>query len=242
MGHYLIAGGVGGVGEALARRLAADGENVTITARDRARAEAVANAIGCQSISLEAGDDASIAAAVVAATAGDGALHGAVWAIGSMPLKPLRSATAADFAAAYALNVTGAAMMAKAAAPALARGQGALVFFSSIAAGQGFANHAVIGSAKAAVEGLTRALAAELAPAVRVNCIAPSLTQTPLAAQLTTNDAMARAIAAMHPLPRLGEADDIAALAAFLLSADASWLTGQVIGVDGGRSTLRVKG
>jgi len=84
--------------------------------------------------------------------------------------------------------------------------------------------------------------AAELAPRLRVNCIAPSLTRTPLAAKLTGNEAMAKAIAALHPLPRLGEPDDAAALGAFLLGPESGWITGQVIGVDGGRSSLRVKG
>jgi NAD(P)-dependent dehydrogenase (short-subunit alcohol dehydrogenase family) len=96
--------------------------------------------------------------------------------------------------------------------------------------------------AKGAVEGLTRALAAELAPKVRVNAVAPSLTKTPLARALTASDAMAQGIAALHPMARLGEPEDIAEAAAFLLSPAASWITGQVIGVDGGRSTLRTKG
>jgi NAD(P)-dependent dehydrogenase (short-subunit alcohol dehydrogenase family) len=92
------------------------------------------------------------------------------------------------------------------------------------------------------VEGLTLALAAELAPRIRVNCIAPSLTRTPLAKALTGNEQMAAAIAQMHAIPRLGEAEDSAGLAAFLISEEAGWMTGQVIGVDGGRSTLRTKG
>lgn len=241
MGSYLIAGGTGGIGSAIARRLVKRGERVTVTGRDPAKVEATTREIGCAGIRLVADDEASIADAVEASTQ-DGLLSGAVWAIGSIPLKPLKSVTAADFASAYALNVVGAAMMAKAAAPALAKGQGSIVLFSSIAAGQGFANHAVIGSAKAAVEGLARSLAAELAPNVRVNCIAPSLTRTPLASALTSNEAMAKGIAAMHPIQRLGEADDIAALAEFLLTGGSSWMTGQVIGVDGGRSALRVKG
>lgn len=90
------------------------------------------------------------------------------------------------------------------------------------------------------MEALTRSLAADLAPDVRVNCIAPSLTRTPLAAPLTGNEAMARSIAALHPIPRLGEAEDIADAALFLL--EAGWITGQVLAVDGGRGALRTKG
>jgi NAD(P)-dependent dehydrogenase (short-subunit alcohol dehydrogenase family) len=117
-----------------------------------------------------------------------------------------------------------------------------VVLFSSVAARAGFPNHLAIGAAKAAVEGMTVTLAAELAPAVRVNCIAPSLTRSRIAEPLIRNLAMAEAIAKLHPIPRLGEPEDAAALADLLLSAQAGWITGQVIGVDGGRGTLRVKG
>ena len=121
--------------------------------------------------------------------------------------------------------------------------QGAgIVLFSTVAVAQGFAAHASVAMAKGAIEGLTLALAAELAPRIRVNCIAPSLTRTPLAAALTGNEAMAKAIADLHPLRRLGEPEDIAPLAALLVSDEASWITGQIVGVDGGRSTLRTKG
>jgi NAD(P)-dependent dehydrogenase (short-subunit alcohol dehydrogenase family) len=96
--------------------------------------------------------------------------------------------------------------------------------------------------AKGALEGLTVALAAELAPKVRVNAVAPSLTRTPLAAGLTGNEKLAAGIAALHPLPRLGEAEDVAQAIAFLLSPRSSWISGQVLPVDGGRSNLRTKG
>ena len=116
------------------------------------------------------------------------------------------------------------------------------MLFSTVAARAGFANHSVIAMAKGAVEALTVSLAAELAPHVRINAIAPSLTRSGIAAPMIGNAALAKAIAAQHPIPRLGEADDSAALAAFLLSADAGWITGQVFAVDGGRSTVRTKG
>jgi len=124
---------------------------------------------------------------------------------------------------------------------ALAAGQGSVVLFSTVAARAGFTNHLAIAAAKAAVEGMTVAMAAELAPSIRVNCIAPSLTRTRIAEPLTKNPAMAEAIAKLHPLPRLGEADDLAAMADMLLSPASGWITGQVIAVDGGRSTLRTK-
>jgi NAD(P)-dependent dehydrogenase (short-subunit alcohol dehydrogenase family) len=117
------------------------------------------------------------------------------------------------------------------------------VLFSSVAARAGFPNHLAIGAAEGRRRrGMTVTLAAELAPAVRVNCIAPSLTALRIAEPLIRNPAMAEAIAKLHPIPRLGEPEDAAALADLLLSAQAGWITGQVIGVDGGRGTLRVKG
>jgi NAD(P)-dependent dehydrogenase (short-subunit alcohol dehydrogenase family) len=133
-------------------------------------------------------------------------------------------------------------MAVKAAAPALKKAKGAVVLFSTVAVQQGFANHAVIASAKGAVEGLGRSLATELAPDVRVNIIAPSLTDTGIAQPMLSSDQMAKAIANLHPIPRIGEPKEVAAMAAFLLGSDAGWITGQVIGVDGGRSALRTKG
>jgi NAD(P)-dependent dehydrogenase (short-subunit alcohol dehydrogenase family) len=235
----LIIGGVGGIGEALARRLRAAGRDVVVTARGLERAQASAGEIGATAMACDVLDEAAIGT-VVAAACRDGKLGGLVYAVGSITLKPLSRTTSEDMLAAFKLNVLGAMTAVRLASEALKAAHGSVVLFSSIAASQGFPMHTAIGTAKAAVGGLTLSLAAELAPHVRINAIAPSLTMTPLAAGLTRSQAMADGIAALHPIPRLGTADEMAALAQFLLSADAGWMTGQIIGVDGGRSSLRV--
>ena len=235
----LIIGGVGGIGEALARRLRAAGRDVVLTSRALDRARALADEIGATAIVCDVHDEEAIGAAVAAA-APDGKLGGLVYAVGSITLKPLARTTSDDMLAAFKLNVVGAMTAVRLASEALKAAHGSIVLFSSVAAVLGFPMHTAIGTAKAAVEGLTISLAAELAPHVRVNTIAPSLTTPPLTAGLTRSQAMADGIAALHPIPRLGTADEMAALAQFLLSVDAGWMTGQIIGVDGGRSTLRV--
>lgn len=242
MASIIIFGGAGGIGSAIARRLAARGERPHLVGRDPARLDAVARETGASTTVADVTDPHAIGAAIAEAAAGDG-LAGLVYAVGTINLKPVGALTAADFERDWRVNALGAALALQAAAPHLKAAEGAsVVLFSSVAARQGFAAHASVSMAKGAVEGLTLAMAAELAPAVRVNCIAPSLTRTPLAASLTRNEALAKAVAETHALRRLGEAEDSAGLAAFLLGPEAGWITGQVIGVDGGRSTLRTKG
>ena len=240
-GLVLIYGATGGIGLALTERCLVRGRAVIATGRDEERLEALGSRPGVTARSA----DVSVADEIeaVAEEAGkSGDLVGLAYCVGSIDLKPLKRASGEDFLKSYELNVVGAARAVKAAAPALAKAGGAVVLFSSVAAGQGFANHSVIAAAKGGVEALTRSLAAELAPNVRVNCIALSLTETPMAQPLLANEAMAKGIAQMHPLPRLGQPEDAAALADFLLSADAGWITGQVMPLDGGRSSLRTKG
>ncbi len=168
-------------------------------------------------------------------------LDGLVYCPGSITLKPFHRLTADEFTRDYHINCLAAAMLIQQALPALkAAERASVVMFSTVAVAQGMPFHASIASAKGAVEGLTRALAAELAPKIRVNAIAPSLTDTPLASSLLNNDAKRDASAKRHPLQRLGSAAETAALAAFLLSDDAGFITGQVIRADGGLSSLRV--
>jgi len=178
----------------------------------------------------------------VAQDAGE-ALDGLVYAVGTINLRSLGRLTEADFLTDFRVNALGAALAVQAAIPALKKSAGrpSVVLFSSVAAQLGFSFHASIGMAKGAVNGLTLSLAAELAPRMRVNAVAPSLTRTPLAEGMLANEKTAAAIAGMHALERVGTPEDIAALVAFLLSLEADWLTGQIISVDGGRSTLRNK-
>ncbi len=237
----IIVGATGGIGEALARRIVAQGGRAHLVGRDEARLRALAGELGATHAVADALDPLALKSAVELAGA---TAAGLAYCVGSINLKPLARFTVADFEQDFRLNALGAAVAAQAAAPALkaSAGTASILLFSTVAAAQGFTAHASIAMAKGAVEGLTLSLAAELAPKVRVNCIAPSLTKTPLARTLTGNEAMATAIAQMHALPRLGEADDVAALGAFLMSEQAGWITGQIIGVDGGRSTVRAKG
>ena len=239
-GKIIIYGASGGIGSACARLLARQGTALHLVGRNAEALESLAGELQAGYSVGDVNEDGFIARAT--AEAGE-QLAGLVYAIGSINLKTLGRLSRADFLRDFELNALGAAMAVQAALPALKKsGDASVVLFSSIAASQGFSMHASIGMAKAAVSGLTLSLAAELAPAIRVNAIAPSLTRTPLAKGLLGTDSVAQAIAALHPIPRLGAAQDMAELAGFLLSANASWITGQIIGVDGGRSTLRVKG
>jgi NAD(P)-dependent dehydrogenase (short-subunit alcohol dehydrogenase family) len=239
----LIFGGTGGIGSALARRLRRDGRAVHLVARDQSELERLGTEIGASFSVADVTDMPSLE--VACAAAGQG-VTGLAYCVGSINLKPLGRLSEAEIIADFRLNALGAALAVKAALPTLgvtlADTVASVVLFSSVAVAQGFSGHASISMAKGAVEGLTLALAAELAPKVRVNCVAPSLTRTALAGHLLASESMATAIARMHALPRLGEPDDAAAIAAFLLSADSGWMTGQIIGVDGGRSSLRPKG
>ena len=242
MTKHIIIGGTGGIGAAIARRLHASGNSLHLIARDEGKLAALAFELDATFAVADVQDRSALEAAIQQAGP---SVDGLCYAAGTINLKPVHLLTDADALRDFEINALGAFRAVQAALPLLkasAQATTSILLFSTVAVAQGFAAHASVSMAKGAVEGLTRALAAELSPKIRVNCLAPSLTRTPLAAGLTSNEALANSIALMHAAQRLGEPDDIAAMAALLLSPDAGWITGQVIGVDGGRSTLRTKG
>ncbi len=170
-----------------------------------------------------------------------GELNGIVYCPGSINLRPFARIKTDDFISDFQLQVLGAIKVIQGLLPNLkAANNASIVLFSTVAVQAGFNFHSMVSASKGAIEGLTKALAAELAPKIRVNCIAPSLTDTPLAATLLNSDDKRDANAKRHPLKKIGSTKDIADSAEFLLSEKAGWITGQIIHVDGGISTLKV--
>ena len=166
-------------------------------------------------------------------------LHGFVYCPGNINLKPFKMMGLDTFEEDMHLNFFGLVRVIKKIMPKMAEGA-SMVFFSTVAVGLGMPFHTSVASAKGAVEGFAKSLAAEYAPKLRVNVIAPSLVDTPLAEKLLNNDKKKEKMAERHPLKRVGEAKDIADVAEFLLSDNSTWMTGQIIGVDGGMSTLNI--
>lgn len=229
--NYVVVGGSSGIGLELVKRLTAGGDHVTVLSRSPADVEPSPHV---QQILLDVLDDSLELAAL------PDEIHGIAYCVGSINLAPIRRVKPEDLLKDYELNLVGAVKVIQACLTAMrAAKSSSIVLFSTVAVGQGMPMHCSVASAKGAVEGLTRSLAAELAPKIRANCIAPSLTETPLAARLLSNDKQREAMAQKHPLNRFGQPEDVAAAAEFLLSEKSAWITGQVIGVDGGLSTLR---
>jgi 3-oxoacyl-[acyl-carrier protein] reductase len=164
-------------------------------------------------------------------------LSGIVYCPGSINLRPFKGLKPEAFEADFQINVMGFVKSLQTVLPKLTTNS-SVVLYSTVAVKVGMPFHASVAASKGALEGLGKSLAAELAPKTRVNVIAPSITNTPLADRFLNNETKMEKSAQRHPLKRVGEADDIAAMTRFLLSDDSSWMTGQIIGLDGGMSTL----
>lgn len=226
--HILLIGGNSGIGLASAQRLQAQG-HVLVAA---ARSPQPLQELGISTQPLDLAGDLQLEL--------PDTLDGLVYFPGSISLKPFHRLTEQDFLNDYQINCLGAAKAIQAALPALKKSASAsIVLFSTVAVAQGMAFHASIAAAKGAVEGLTKSLAAELAPGIRVNAIAPSLTDTPLAEGLLNSETKKEASAKRHPLNQVGRPEDVAELVAFLMSDASRFMSGQVLRPDGGLSSLR---
>jgi NAD(P)-dependent dehydrogenase (short-subunit alcohol dehydrogenase family) len=240
----IIVGGSGGIGSAVARCLSARNCRVILAARDADRLHAVASEMDAESIPLDARDSAAVDAMMKSVNEEHGRIDGLVNCAGSILLKPAHLLSDQEFADTLAVNLTTSFNLVRAAARLMMRqeGGGSIVFCSSAAARRGLVNHEAIAAAKAGVEGLALSAAASYARyKVRVNCVAPGLTRTDMAAALLQNEAVAKASAAMHALGRVGEPDDVASAICWLLDREQGWVTGQVIGVDGGLATIQAR-
>lgn len=232
----LITGASGGIGSATARLLHERGFRLVLAGRNEVALQAIGEELNVPwfTADLTREDD------VTALFSSAGPVQGIVHAVGSMLLKPAHITTVEEFRATLDTNLVSAFLMVKHGAKAMMATGGSMVFFSTVATGIGLANHEAIASAKAGVDGLVISAAATYAPkGIRVNAVAPGLTDTPLAARITGNEAALKVSIAMHPLGRIGNARDVASAAAWLIDPAQGWVTGQILRVDGGLSTVR---
>jgi len=231
MANILIIGASSGIGLSLSKKLIADRHRVFGTF-NKTTLDSDGFAKIQQVNVLDESLDLSLA---------PGELDGLVYCPGAVNLKPFARIKPADFITDYQLQVLGAVKVIQACLPKLKNASSpSIVLFSTVAVQTGFNFHSLVASSKGAIEGLTRALAAEFAPKIRVNCIAPSITDTPLAGTLLNSEEKKAANAQRHPLKRIGYPEDLADLAEFLILEKSSWITGQVFHVDGGMSSLKL--
>jgi len=241
MGAVLIIGGYGGIGEALTRRLTAADRSVIIAGRSLDKAQALAHDCGQKAMAWDARDETAWQQAMEELDAEGTALDAVVNLCGSILLKPLASTSLSELRETLDQNLVTAFLSIKFGAPRLAEvGGGSLVLMSSVAARYGLVNHEAIAAAKAAVEGLVVASAASFAAKnVRINAVAPGLVETPLSHRFVSSEEGKKASSLLHPLGRIGQPVDIACVVSMLLDPDCSWMTGQVLAVDGGMSHVK---
>ena len=237
----LIFGASGGIGCALARRLSTSGWRLALSARDAGRLHQFGAELNVHMQSADATSANEVEKVSTAACEKFGRLDGVVNCCGSLLLKSAHLTSEAEWAQTIAANLTTSFLILRAAAARMMRsGGGSIVLLSSAVARRGMINHEAIAAAKAGVEGLAQSAAATYARyQIRVNCVAPGLTRTPLAEPITGNEASLKASVALHPLGRIGEPNEVASAIAWLIHPEQSWVTGQVIGVDGGLASLQ---
>ena len=230
--HYIVIGGTSGIGKALTQKLTEQGNQVQVYARHIPATEEQINGATYHHADFSVALPFPLVPAVPIA--------GLAYCPGSIQLKPFRSLQENDFLADININLMGAIRAIKNFLPSLRQnGKSSILLFSTVAVQTGMMYHTSVAAAKGAVEGFTRSLAAELTPDITVNAIAPSLTATNLSAGIINTESKLNAAINRHPLARIGNASEIAAMAALLLNPEGSWITGQVITIDGGLSVLK---
>jgi len=237
----VVIGAAGGIGAALCRLLAAEGARLMLGGRDAGRLQALADELGSEATAapVDATDSSAVQQFFAAAKSRHGQVDGVVNCAGSILLKPAHQTSDAEWLSTVATNLHTAFYTLRHGVGAMSAG-GSIVLVSTAAARIGLANHEAVAASKAGVIGLTLSAAATYAPRkIRVNCVAPGLVETPLSERITRNEASRNASLSMHALGRLGQPEDVAAAIAFLLNPANSWITGQVLGVDGGLGSLR---
>jgi 3-oxoacyl-[acyl-carrier protein] reductase len=235
----VIFGASGGMGSALARRLAAKGWKLILAGRSAEKLQPLASELNAIACVTDVTDPAQVQQAIQAAVDQTGRVEGVANCVGSIVLKPVHLLSDADWMQTIQLNLSSAFYVLRAAIPAMTSG-GSIVLVSSVAARIGLMNHEAIAAAKAGVIGLTLSAAATYANRnIRVNCVAPGLVRTPLTTRFTSNEATLKASQAMHPLGRIGEPDEIASAMEWFLDPANSWVTGQVLSLDGGMSSVK---
>lgn len=231
MKNYLVIGGSTGIGAAIVRQLSEASHQVLAT-YNKNLPEAAGNVRYHHLDVMADGYDLSFLPET---------LDGLVYCPGAINLKPFARINPDDFLKDYQLQVLGAIRVIQQVLSNLKKsGSASIVLFSSVAVQTGFNFHSIVSSSKGAIEGLTRSLAAELSPTIRINAIAPSITETPLAAGLLNTPEKKEGNAQRHPLKKIGTPDDIASMACFLLNNQSAWITGQILHVDGGMSAVRI--
>ena len=233
---YLIFGATGSIGSSLANQLYDEKRDCHLIGRNEEELEKLANKLSysfsvCDVLKIDF--TKKLLEELV-----DVEVLGMAYCVGSIDIKPFKLTKSSDFVSSYVLNLVAVTEIIRSFENNLKKNKASVVLFSTVAEKKGFVNHSIISSAKSGVEGLTVALAAEFAPNIRVNCIAPSLTKSKMAKNVIKNSKIEDSIAKLHPLKRIGEGFDAANLANFLLSKNSSWITGQIIGVDGGRAAI----
>ena len=228
--NYIVVGGSYGIGFEITKQLSEVGHHVTVLSRSKGALGSLSN---IQHITYDVASDESPEIPLES-------IDGFAYCPGTINLKPFHGLKPQDFTTDFNINVLGAIKTLQSVIKPLKKSDHAsIVFFSTVAVSQGMPFHASVATSKGALEGLTRSLAAELAPNIRVNCIAPSVTDTPLASRILSSDEKKEISGKRHALNRVGTAEEIARMATFLLTEESSWMTGQIINIDGGMSAVR---